>query len=131
MYKSLETKKGSNMKLPKIHHDGDPIEFDERAPHEQRLLMLVSGINGKYKSDYMGMEKAMSVRLNANNYPRVKALSDLSGNSMNLVINDLIDVAYGVVMENASEESSDKLFETECSIREDWTKEYIANREQK
>lgn len=119
------------MKLPKIHHDGDPIEFDERAPHEQRLLMLVSGINGKYKSDYMGMEKAMSVRLNANNYPRVKALSDLSGNSMNLVINDLIDVAYGVVMENASEESSDKLFETECSIREDWTKEYIANREQK
>lgn len=118
------------MKLPKTHHDGDPIEFDERLPHEQRLLMLVSGINGKYKSDYMGMEKAMSVRLNANNYPRVKALADLSGNSMNLVINDLIEVAYGVIMENASEESGDKLFETECLVREEWSKEYVP-REQK
>lgn len=119
------------MKLPKEHNDGQPIEFDERAPHEKRLMMLIGGITGNYKSDYFGMEKAMSVRLNSSNYPRVKALADLSGNSMNLVINDLIDVAYGVVMENASEESSDKLFETECSIREDWTKEYIVNREQK
>lgn len=119
------------MKLPKKHYDGEPIEFEERAPHEQRLMMLIGGINGNYKSDYMGMEKAMSVRLNANNYPRVKALSDLSGNSMNLVINDLIEVAYGVIMENASEESGDKLFETECSVRDEWTKEYIANREQK
>lgn len=119
------------MKLPKKHYDGEPIEFGDRPPHEQRLMMLIGGINGNYKSDYMGMEKAMSVRLNASNYPRVKALSDLSGNSMNLVINDLIDVAYGVIMENASEESGDKLFETECSVRDEWTKEYIANREQK
>lgn len=119
------------MKLIKKHHDGDPIEFDERAPHEQRLMMLIGGINGNYKSDYMGMEKAMSVRLNANNYPRVKALADLSGNSMNLVINDLIEVAYGVIMENASEESSDKLFETECSVRSEWTTDYVANKEQK
>lgn len=129
--KSIKLPKGLNMKLPKKHYDGEPIDFEERAPHEQRLMMLIGGINGNYKSDYMGMEKAMSVRLNANNYPRVKALSDLSGNSMNLVINDLIEVAYGVIMENASEESGDKLFETECSVRDEWTKEYIANREQK
>lgn len=118
------------MKLPKKHYDGDPIEFDERSPHEKRLLMLIGGIEGNYKSDYHGMEKAMSVRLNHGNYPRVKALADLSGNSMNLVINDLIEVAYGAIMENASEESGDKLFETECLVREEWAKEYVP-REQK
>lgn len=118
------------MKLHKQHQDGDAIQFEERPQHEQRLMMLIGGITGNYKSDYMGMEKAMSVRLNANNYPRVKALSDLSGNSMNLVINDLIEVAYGAIMENATEESSDTLFNTECLIREEWTNEYT-KKEQK
>lgn len=120
------------MKLPERHTNGEPIEFDERNKHEQRLMMLIGGITGNYKVDYMGMEKAMSVRLNAGNYPKVKALSELSGNSMNLVINDLIEVAYGSIMENAPEESSDKLFDTECSIREQWTNEVMAsNMEQK
>ena len=118
------------MKLSKQHYEGDPIQFEERPQHEQRLMMLIGGITGNYKSDYMGMEKAMSVRLNANNYPRVKALADLSGNSMNLVINDLIEVAYGAIMENAKEESSDTLFKTECLIREEWTNEY-SKKEQK
>lgn len=117
--------KGSNMKLSKQHYDGDPIQFEERPQHEQRLMMLIGGITGNYKSDYMGMEKAMSVRLNANNYPRVKALADLSGNSMNLVINDLIEVAYGAIMENAKEENSDTLFNAECLIREEWTNEHL------
>lgn len=117
--------KGSNMKLTKQHYDGDPIHFEERPPHEQRLMMLIGGITGNYKSDYMGMEKAMSVRLNANNYPRVKALADLSGNSMNLVINDLIEVAYGAIMENAKEENSETLFNAECLIREEWTNEHL------
>lgn len=128
--KLIKLNEGSNMKLTKQHYDGDPIQFDERPQHEQRLMMLIGGITGNYKSDYHGMEKAMSVRLNANNYPRVKALADLSGNSMNLVINDLIEVAYGVIMENATEESSDKLFETECLVREDWTNESL-KKEQK
>ena len=125
--KSKYTKltKGSNMKLSKQHYDGDPIQFEERPQHEQRLMMLIGGITGNYKSDYMGMEKAMSVRLNANNYPRVKALADLSGNSMNLVINDLIEVAYGAIMENAKEENSDTLFNAECLIREEWTNEHL------
>ena len=113
------------MKLSKQHYDGDPIQFEERPQHEQRLMMLIGGITGNYKSDYMGMEKAMSVRLNANNYPRVKALADLSGNSMNLVINDLIEVAYGAIMENAKEENSDTLFNAECLIREEWTNEHL------
>ena len=125
--KSKYTKltKGSNMKLSKQHYDGDPIQFEERPQHEQRLMMLIGGITGNYKSDYMGMEKAMSVRLNANNYPRVKALADLSGNSMNLVINDLIEVAYGAIMENAKEENSDTLFNAECLIREEWTNDHL------
>lgn len=111
------------MKLTKQDHNGNPIEFDERPSHEQRLMMLVGCINGSYKTDYMGMERAISIRLNYANYPRVKALADLSGNSMNLIINDLVEVAYGVIMENASETDGNKLFQTECLIREEWSKE--------
>lgn len=112
------------MKLQMTDHKGEPIEFDDRNRYEQRLMMLVGGINGTYKTDYIGMEKAMSIRFNSANYPRVKALADLSGNSLNSVVNDLVEVAYGVIMQNATEESSDKLFETECLIREEWANEY-------
>lgn len=108
------------MKLTKTNYDGEPIQFDERPEHEQRLMMLVSGIKGNYKTDYTGVEKAMSIRFSGGNYPKVKALSELSGNSLNVVVNDLVEVAYGVIMENASEESAADLFKAECLIREEW-----------
>lgn len=120
----MKLSEGLNMKLTKSNYNGEPIDFDDRPEYEQRLMMLIGGITGNYKTDYMGMEKAMSVRFNASNYPKVKALSDLSGNSINLVVNDLIEVAYGVIMENASDESGEQLFRTECSIREEWANEY-------
>lgn len=108
------------MKVTKEHYDGQPIEFAERPEHEQRLMLLLAGINGNYKTDYTGVEKAMSIRFSGANYPKVKALSELSGNSLNVVVNDLVEVAYGVLMANASEESADTLFKTECLIRDEW-----------
>ena len=112
------------MTLQKTDYNGEPIDIDDRKNYEQRLMMLVSGINGTYKTDYFGMEKAMSIRFNSANYPRVKALADLSGNSLNSVVNDLVEVAYGMIMENSTEENSDKLFKRECLIREEWTNDY-------
>ena len=106
------------------------FDFDALPPHEQSLLKLISSVNGTCEMDAMGIEKACSIRFGTATYPKIKAIADLSGNSMNLVINDLIEVAYGVIMENATEESSDKLFETECLVREDWTNESL-KKEQK
>lgn len=112
------------MKLGKLHNDGDPIEFDDRPAYEQRLMMLIGGVSGKYKTEYVGMERAMSIRLNAKSYPMVKALSNLSDNSMNTVINDLIEVAFGVMVENMKESDSDVLFEEQSKVMAEWMDEY-------
>lgn len=112
------------MKIQKTDYNGEPIDFDDRKRYEQKMLMLIGGVNGNYKTDYMGMERALSVRLNCLTYPKVKALSNLSGNSMNLVINDLIEVAYGVMIENMSDSDSDKLYAEERRVTKDWMDEY-------
>lgn len=112
------------MKVPKFDHKQEPIEFDDRSNSEQRLLMLIGGINGKYKSDYHGMEKAQSIRFSSTNYPRVKALSDLSGNSINSVVNDLVEVAYGVIQQNADDASSQKLSDAVSSAWQEWIADY-------
>lgn len=112
------------MKLQKTDYDGEPIDFEQRPPHEQRLLMLIGGVAGKYKTDYMGMERPLSIRLNCKTYPMVKALSNLSTNSMNLVINDLIEVAYGVMLENMAEEEAKVLIAEQNKINDEWIAEY-------
>ena len=43
------------------------------------------------------MEKAITIRLNVLNAPKVEALAELSGLSKNLLINDLLTVAFGVL----------------------------------
>lgn len=117
------------MKLIKTDHKGEQIDWEDHSDHEQRLMMLISGIKGNYKTDYMGMEKAMSVRLSAMNYPKVKALSNLSGNSLNLIINDLVEVAYGVIIDNASDESAQELLNAENLARAEWVQD--SKKEQK
>ena len=32
-------------------------EYEDAKPHEQSLMHLMSCVNGKYESDYMGLQK--------------------------------------------------------------------------
>ncbi len=102
----------------------DIEEYEAAKPHEQSLIHLMSCVNGKYESDYMGLQKAQSIRFTYDTYPKVKALADMSGNSLNIIVNDLVKLAYGVLMENLSDEDSDKLFQKESVIRQEWSAEY-------
>ena len=86
--------------------------------------MLIGGISGEYKTGYIGMERPMSIRLNVKTYPMVKALSNLSRNSMNLVINDLIEVACGVMLENMKESERDLFLKEVAEIGQEWMAEY-------
>ena len=61
-------------------------EYEDAKPHEQSLMHLMSCVNGKYESDYMGLQKAQSIRFTYDTYPKVKALADMSGNSLNIVL---------------------------------------------
>ncbi len=109
------------MKIKQFYDDGEPKQYlDDYSYAEQKLLMLMGGVNGNYKTDYQGVEKTQSIRFTAGTYPKVKALAELSGNSINSVVNDLVDVAYGAIMENLSEDDSNKLFDKECKIRSEF-----------
>lgn len=112
------------MKLNQFERDGEPKDYDDYLPHEQSLLHLMSCVNGKYSSDYFGVQKAQSIRFHAGTYPKVKALADMSGNSINIIVNELVTLAYGVVMENLGEKAGDKLFAEECRIRKEWLDNY-------
>lgn len=112
------------MKLQKFERNGEPLEYDDFLPHEQSLLHLMACVNGNYKSDYIGMEKSHSIRFTGDTYPKVKALAEMSGNSVNIIVNDLVKLAYGVVMENLPEKDGEKLYSEECRIRGEWLNEY-------
>ena len=112
------------MILQRFEKDGEPKDYDDFLHHEQSLLHLMSCVNGKYKSDYWGVQKTQSIRFTTDTYPKIKALADMSGNSINVIVNDLVKLAYGVVIENLGEKDSDTLFAEECRIRKELLDDY-------
>lgn len=106
------------MKLTRQDHNGEPIEFMDLSDHEQLLLKLIGGATGNYHtSEGIGASKGVTVRFNTVTYPKIKALADLSGNSLNSVVNDLVEVAYGVMIDNMKNETAETLIQAECIVR--------------
>ena len=82
----------------------ESFDYNSLPRHEQSLLKLISSVNGKCDMDAMGIEKACSIRFGHTTYPKIKAIADLSGNSLNIVVNELAEVALGTLIANMSEE---------------------------
>lgn len=99
-------------------------DFDDYSSGEQKLMMLMGAVQGTYKTDYMGMEKPITIRTNAINTPKIEALADLSGLSKNLVINDLLELAFHVLEENLKEEDAKLFFKMESEKMEEWVSQY-------
>lgn len=95
-------------------------DFDDFTQGEQKLMALMSGVQGNYETDYMGMEKAITIRTNAINTPKIEALAQLSGLSKNLVINDLLELAFYVLQDNLKGEDADRFSKLESLKMEDW-----------
>lgn len=109
------------------------IDYELREPKtdindftqtEQKIMALMAAVEGNYKTDYLGMEKAITIRLNVLNAPKVEALAELSSLSKNLLINDLLTVAFGVLEENLSDNSHEKFIDAVNQKYQSWIGDY-------
>lgn len=82
----------------------DSFEFNRLPPHERSLHSLIASVNGKCEMDAKGIEKACSIRFGHTTYPKIQAIADLSGNSLNIIVNELAQVALGTLIANMSDE---------------------------
>ena len=97
----------------------DSFEYNSLPPHERSLQNLIASVNGTCDMDSMGIEKACSIRFGTATYPRIKAIADLSGNSLNIVVNELVQVALGTLIENMSDEEIKTLIDTSSVIEQE------------
>lgn len=99
-------------------------DLDDYTKGEQKLMALMAGVQGNYQTDYMGMEKAITIRANVVNTPKIDALAELSGLSKNLVINDLLELAFYVLEENLKDEDLERFKNAEGKYMRDWVEQY-------
>ena len=97
----------------------DSFDYNSLPPHERSLHNLIASVNGKCDMDAMGIEKACSIRFGTTTYPKIKAIADLSGNSLNIVVNELVQVALGTLIANMSDEEIKTLIDTSSVIEQE------------
>lgn len=88
----------------------ESFDYNSLPPHEQSLLKLIASVNGKCDMDAMGIEKACSIRF---------GIADLSGNSLNIVVNELVQVALGTLITNMSDEETKTLLDASNVIEQE------------
>jgi hypothetical protein len=102
----------------------DLVGFADLPRHEQSLDMLIGAVNGTRQGDPRGLEHSLSTRLDVYNYPRVKTLSILSNSSMNLIINNMLEVGYATMLERMSAEDREYIETAVLATSHTWiTKE--------
>jgi hypothetical protein len=99
------------------------IEFNEMSRHDQSLEALTSVLHGAKRSGGSPVEHSLSIRLDIYNYPRVKTLSELSGSSMNQIINDMLDVAYATTLSAMNEADATALKQHVQATSHNWLRE--------
>ena len=95
-------------------------DFDLLPPHEKSLMNIISSIKGECSMDAIGMEKACSIRFDHRNYPQLKAISNLSGNSLNIVANEVVRIGLGLIIEKMSGEDASMLNAESEQIFNEW-----------
>ena len=101
------------------------LEFNEMTRQEQSLDLLTSALYGAKKSGGSQIEHSLSIRLDMYNYPRIKTLSDLSGSSMNNIINAMLDVAYATTLEKMNEGDVELLKDHVLATSHSWISEQM------
>ncbi len=96
----------------------DIENYEKIPPHQRSLVDLVESISGRCSKDIIAADKVCTVRLNYDTYPKVKAIVDLSGNSLNTVVNELLTVALAAVVSNMEEEPLNTLLEAAKPIEQ-------------
>lgn len=79
-------------------------KYEKMQRHERSLVDLVESISGRCSKDTVAVDKSCTIRLNYDVYPQVKAMVDLSGNSLNTVVNELLTISLAAVISNLDDE---------------------------
>lgn len=95
----------------------DIEKYEKMKPHERSLVDLVESISGQCSKDIIAVDKSCTIRLNYDVYPTVKAMVDLSGNSLNTVVNELLTVSLAAVVSNLNKEQLKALNDAAEPIR--------------
>ncbi len=95
-------------------------DFDLLPSHEKSLMNIISSIKGECSMDAFGMEKACSIRFDHRNYPQLKAISNLSGNSLNIVANEVVRIGLGLIIENMDGADASMLSAESEKIFNEW-----------
>ena len=82
----------------------DIEKYEMMKPHERSLLDLVESISGRCSKSIVTVDKTCTIRLNYDVYPQVRAMVELSGNSLNTVVNELLTVSLAAVTSNLDDE---------------------------
>lgn len=77
--------------------------YEKLKPHERSLVDLVESIDGNCSKDVTAASKLTTIRFNYDNYPQLKAISDISGNSFNTVVNEVLTVGIATLLSNLNE----------------------------
>ena len=86
-------------------------------------MHLMSCVNSKYESDYMGLQKAQSIRFTYDTYPKVKALADMSGNSLNIVLMTWLSWLMVSLWITLATKTQTSYLIKECLVRKEWLSE--------
>lgn len=101
--------------------------YDAIPPHQRSLDRIIDSMRQDPPNYISGLEKTTTIRFNDQTYPRIKAIANLSGNSLNSVVNELVQVAIGEVLSSMTHEESTRFAKESLTVHEEWIEEVNKN----
>lgn len=89
-------------------------------PHERSLQRIIDSMREDPPPQSSGLERTSTIRFNDQTYPRIKAIANISGNSLNSVVNELVQIAVGQVISNMNEEEVTRFAKESLAVLEEW-----------
>lgn len=103
------------------------LNYDSIPPHERSLKRIVDSMREDPPVQTSGLEKTSTIRFNDQTYPRIKAIANISGNSLNSVVNELVQIAVGQVISNMNDEEVTRFAKESVAVLEEWVDEVNKN----
>ena len=101
--------------------------YDATPPHERSLNRIIDSMREDPPIQTSGLEKTSTIRFNDQTYPRIKAIANLSGNSLNSIVNELVQVAIGVVISNMGDEEVKRFNKESVAVLDEWVEDVNKN----
>jgi len=102
-------------------------KYESIPPHERSLKRIVESMRDDEPTQTSGLEKTSTIRFNDQTYPRIKAIANISGNSLNSVVNELVQIAVGEVISQMTDEEVTRFAKESLAVLEEWVDDVNKN----